>query len=329
MLPALTLPNGRITTALGFGCASLLRLPDPADRQRLLACAVDHGIRHFDVARLYGLGLAEAELGLLFQRHRGHLTLATKFGLGDAGPPSVAAQRQGSMRQLFLLFPGLRPLARRLYGRRMLPRNFTSSHCLQSLHTSLSQLGLEAVDLLLLHEPTPADPIDPLLEPTLKDLHHQGLIGGYGLSGSWADCQSLIKARPGLAGCWLQWDDDLLEASQELRSLHQCLPACRGRFGRIRRSLQPIQQVLAAVPPLQGHWSERLNLNLEDDVALAAALLGAALASYPKDLLLYSSTDQNRLARTLALLNDPPWAPAEAIAFEAFWRTFSARLPNP
>jgi hypothetical protein len=43
MLPPLTLPNGRSTSALSFGCASLLRLPDPADRQRLLA-VVSHQV---------------------------------------------------------------------------------------------------------------------------------------------------------------------------------------------------------------------------------------------------------------------------------------------
>jgi len=325
----LTLPNGRITTALGFGCASLLRLPDAADRQRLLDCAIDHGIRHLDVARLYGLGLAEAELAPLLRRHRGQLTLATKFGLGDACPPSAVAQRQGSLRQLLRLLPGLRPMARRLYGRRMVARNFSVAHCRQSLHTSLSQLGLEAVDLFLLHEPTPADGIDPELESTLQDLQRKGLIGNYGLSGSLADCQSLIQTRPGLAGGWLQWDDDLLQPAPELDSPNSGFPAGRGRFGRIRLSLRPIQQALAAVPQLQAHWSERLNICLADGVALGAALLGAAQAAYPQDLLLYSSTGPDRLARTLTLLNDPPWQPAEAIAFETFWRTPTAHLPRP
>lgn len=329
MLPSLTLPNGRNTSVLGFGCASLLRLPDPSDRQRLLACAVDHGIRHFDVARLYGLGLAEAELAPLLRRHRGQVTLATKFGLGDADPPSAAAQRQGGLRQLLRLLPGLRPLARCLYGSRIVARNFSAAHCRQSLQTSLLQLGSEAVDLFLLHEPLPTDPIDPQLESTLQNLQDQGLIGSYGLSGSWANCQSLLKARPGFAPGWLQWDDNLLELCPDLDRPYTGLPAGRGRFGRIRHSLRSIQQGLAAVPQLQGHWSERLNVNLADGVALAGAMLGAGLASYPQDLLLYSSTDLDRLARTLALLNDPPWEPAEAIAFEAFWRTPTARLPSP
>jgi D-threo-aldose 1-dehydrogenase len=319
MLPVLELPHGRTTTALGFGCASLLRLPDPASRQRLLDCAVDHGIRHFDVARLYGLGLAEAELAPLLRRHPGQLALATKFGLGEASPLSVAAQRQGGLRHLLRVLPGLRPLARRLYGRHLVPRNFSASHCRQSLHTSLSQLGLEAVDLFLLHEPTPADSIDPSLEATLQDLQRQGLIGSYGLSGSWTDCQRLIQDRPALSGAWLQWDDDLLEPAPKLNGFRPGLPAGFGRFGRIRHSLRPIQQAFAAVPQLQRHWSERLQINLADGTALAAAILGAALASYRQDLLLYSTTDPDRLARTLALLHDPPWSASEAIAFEAFW----------
>ena len=61
MLPEITLPNGRRSTALAFGCASLLRLPEVSEHQRLLDQAVDLGIRHFDVARLYGLGMTNVE----------------------------------------------------------------------------------------------------------------------------------------------------------------------------------------------------------------------------------------------------------------------------
>jgi D-threo-aldose 1-dehydrogenase len=329
MLPALTLPNGRSTSALGFGCSSLLRLPDPADRQRLLATAVEYGICHFDVARLYGLGLAEAELAPLLRHHRGQLTLATKFGLGEAAPPSLSSRRQGGLRRLLRSLPALRPLARRLYGSRMVPRNFSTTHARRSLHTSLSQLGVESVDLLLLHEPTPADAIDPELEATLQELQQQGLIGGFGLSGLWPDCSALIQARPALAGRWLQWEDDLLEAAPALVSLPSGSPAGHGRFGRVRRSLQPIRQAFEAVPQLQPHWSERLNCSLDDGTVLAAALLGAALASDPGGLLLYATTDAERLARTLTLLHDPPWPAAEAIAFEAFWRPPASRPSSP
>jgi hypothetical protein len=319
------LPNGRTTTALGFGCASLLRLPDLAERQRLLATAVEHGIRHFDVARLYGLGLAEAELAPLVRAYPGQLTLATKLGLGDASPPSVASKQQGGMRRLLRNFPGLRPLARRFYGNRMVLRNFSAVHAWRSLHTSLGQLGVEAVDLLLLHEPTLADALDPELEITLQQLQQEGLIGSYGLSGFWPDCTALTNARPGLAGGWLQWEDDLLEPAPALPAS----PRGHGRFGRIRRSLPPIRRALAAVPQLQRHWSERLNCSLADDTVLAAVLLGACLATDPAGLLLYATTDTQRLARTLSLLHDPPWQPVDAMAFETFWRPSPTWASSP
>lgn len=329
MLPDITLPNGRTTTALSFGCASLMRLPDACDRQRLLDLAVDLGIRHFDTARLYGLGQGEAEIGALFRRHYGQLTVATKCGLGQAESSSAAVQRQGWSRRLIQLAPGLRPLARRLYGSRMVCRDFSVAHCRRSIETSLAQLGLEAIDLLFLHEPCPAEAVDPAMETCLQDWQRQGLIGGYGISGLPDPTLSLWRQRPGLAPQILQWEDDLLEPQPLAELPHVKLPQLRGRFGRIRRSLLPIQQAFAAVPQLQRHWSDRLNLDLAEPNALVAALLGAALAAYPADLLLFASTDSDRLRRIVSLLHSAPWEAGEAIAFERFWRPPVDPAPFP
>jgi diketogulonate reductase-like aldo/keto reductase len=320
MTDLISLSNGRATTALGFGCASLLRIPDSTERQRLLSIAYEAGIRHFDVARFYGLGHSEAVLSGLLKTHPDQITVSTKFGIGSADPPSTSTQSQAGLRALLRKAPGLRTVARRIYSGRRLPRNFTVAHCRQSLHTSLNQLGIEAVDLLLLHEPTLSDQIDPDLETTLKTFQSQGLIGSFGLSGNWSDCESLIATRPLLAIHMVQWEDDLFEAAPDFNSRPSSTTTCRGRFGRIRRSLPRIQQAFEAVPQLQRYWSDRMNINLADSVSLGAALLGAALATYPSELLLYSSTDADRLRRTLTLLNNPPWHNADAIAFESFWR---------
>jgi D-threo-aldose 1-dehydrogenase len=329
MLSAITLPNGRNTTALGFGCASLMRVPEAGVRQGLLDLAVDLGIRHFDAARLYGLGQVEVELGALLRRHSGQLTVATKCGLGEIHPPSGAAQHQSGLRRLLQLAPGLRPLARSFYGSRMVRRDFSAAHCRLSLETSLGQLGQEAVDLLLLHEPGPTDAVEPAMEACLQDWQRQGLIGGYGISGLPDLTVSLFHQRPGLAPHILQWEDDLLEPQLPAQLSAAKAPQLRGRFGRIRRSLQPIQQAFAAVPQLQRHWSEQLNLDLAESDALVAALLGAALAAHPGDLLLFASTDPDRLRRIVSLLHEPPWDAAEAIAFERFWRPPADPAPSP
>jgi D-threo-aldose 1-dehydrogenase len=71
-------------TALGFGSANLFRLPSGAQRVQVLRAAYHAGVRHFDVAPLYGLGLAESEIGR-FARGRGDtITIATKFGIAPA-----------------------------------------------------------------------------------------------------------------------------------------------------------------------------------------------------------------------------------------------------
>lgn len=297
-----------------------MRISDKADRQNLLDLAVDMGILHFDTARLYGLGQVEAEMASFLRRHSGQLTVTTKCGLGDSRPPSAVANRQGYCRRLLNLFPGLRPFVRRVFSSSMVRRDFSAAHCQRSLETSLSQLGLEAVDLLLLHEPGGADFVDPTMEDCLLELHRQGLIGGYGISGHLDPTMSLGRQRPGLAIHVLQWEDDLLEHRPLSKFSSMRIPQLRARFGRIRRSLLPITQAFSAVPQLQRYWSDRLNIDLSEPNSLVGALLGAALVEYPSDLLLFATTDPHRLRRIIPLLHDPPWGAKEAIAFAQFWR---------
>ncbi len=118
------------------------------------------------------------------------------------------------------------------------------------------------VDLLLLHEPGPTDAVDPAMEACLQNWQGQWLIGGYGISGLPDLTVSPWRQRPGLAPRILQWEDDLLEPQLPAQLSAAKAPLLRGRFGRIRRSLQPIQTAFVAVPQLQRQWSERLNLDL-------------------------------------------------------------------
>jgi len=71
-----TLQNTDITTSsIGFGCAGLMRTPTSKGRSRLLNTAFNSGIRHFDVARVYGIGQAEAELGTFIKSRRSEITI--------------------------------------------------------------------------------------------------------------------------------------------------------------------------------------------------------------------------------------------------------------
>src|ERR671923_2879471 len=70
-LPTVALgTEGLSTTSLGIGCAGLFRASSPGQREALLHTAYDVGIRHFDVAPMYGFGLAEPELGAFVRGRR-------------------------------------------------------------------------------------------------------------------------------------------------------------------------------------------------------------------------------------------------------------------
>jgi aryl-alcohol dehydrogenase-like predicted oxidoreductase len=61
--------TGRSTTRLGFGCSSVMGSLNRRDSLRMLASAFDAGIRHFDVAPMYGYGEAEVCLGEFLKHH--------------------------------------------------------------------------------------------------------------------------------------------------------------------------------------------------------------------------------------------------------------------
>ena len=130
-----------------------MRISSTKHRQRILHAAYDAGIRHFDVARMYGLGAAEGELGQFAQSKRDQLVLATKFGIDINPRGGLAARSQGMARRLITLFPALRKVARRSSGALFQPRRYDAQKARDSLESSLRALRTDYVDLFLLHEP--------------------------------------------------------------------------------------------------------------------------------------------------------------------------------
>src|SRR5215472_18734854 len=95
LAPALP-PSSR----LGFGCGSVMGRVGRAQSLKAIAAALDVGITHFDVARLYGYGEAEALLGETLRGRRDRVVIASKFGL-------TATRSAGTLRRL-------KPLAQRV-----------------------------------------------------------------------------------------------------------------------------------------------------------------------------------------------------------------------
>jgi len=146
---------------LGFGCASLYGLPGKRERRAVLESAYDLGIRHFDVAPIYGLGIAEAELAD-FARTHNDIRIATKFGIrptvighlaGFVQPPirrmlQTSATVKSKVKQSGAA-PDAGAVGRVLYSR----GDYSAASAKRALVSSLQALRTERIDYFLLHEP--------------------------------------------------------------------------------------------------------------------------------------------------------------------------------
>jgi hypothetical protein len=80
--------TGRTTTRLGYGCSSLMGAMGRKESIAMLEAAFEAGLRHFDVAPMYGFGQAESCVGEFLSRHKAEVTVTTKYGIS-------APKRQG------------------------------------------------------------------------------------------------------------------------------------------------------------------------------------------------------------------------------------------
>jgi D-threo-aldose 1-dehydrogenase len=127
---------------LGYGAAAvgnLYRAVDDEAAQRILDAAWDAGVRYFDTAPHYGLGLSERRVGAMLRRRpREEFVLSTKVGRILEPDPSGAARRDDDLFEV--------PADHR---RRW---DFSEAGLRRSLEDSLDRLGLDRVDVLYLHD---------------------------------------------------------------------------------------------------------------------------------------------------------------------------------
>lgn len=168
----LILPGTSISVSrFVFGTASLHHLHE-AEQLDLLCAAADAGITHFDTAPYYGFGLAERSLGRLLQL-RPDLTVTTKVGLYS---PTLRTNTRAEVL--------IRKTLGRAVPRLSLPTSdFDIRQAKASLDRSLSRLGRERVELLLLHEPQLSMIDADEWIGWLLDEKRWGRIAAFGLAG--------------------------------------------------------------------------------------------------------------------------------------------------
>lgn len=133
--------------AIVQGCMRIAKM-SIADAERLIMTGVEAGITMFDHADIYGKAKAQGVFGQVLGRNPGlreKIILQSKSGISEG-----------------------------IY-------DFSKKHILESCEQNLSELGIEQLDILLLHRP------DALMDPeevadALDTLHRQGKVRYFGVS---------------------------------------------------------------------------------------------------------------------------------------------------
>lgn len=202
--------------ALGYGAANvgnLFRALSDDDAWAVLDAAWESGIRYYDTAPHYGLGLSERRLGAFLQtKPRDEFVLSTKAGRLLRPNP----EHTGGL-----------DTANDFHVPDDLQRvwDFSADGIRRSLDESRERLGIERIDLLYLHDPERHDLDLALAEalPAMEQLRADGQVAAVGIGSMVSDA---------LAAAVRSADLDLIMVAGRYTLLEQpaaadVLPACQ------------------------------------------------------------------------------------------------------
>ncbi|KQO95702.1 aldo/keto reductase [Leifsonia sp. Leaf264] len=166
-----TLRSKLTFTELGMGTAqlgNLYRETTDAEARAAVDAAWDAGIRYFDTAPHYGLGLSERRLGAaLAGRPREDYVLSTKVGrlIVPSGYPEGTMDDEGY---------AVSATVRREW-------DLSRDGIRRSVHESLERLGLDRIDIGYLHDPDDhGDEAHAEAIPALIELREEGVVRAVG-----------------------------------------------------------------------------------------------------------------------------------------------------
>jgi D-threo-aldose 1-dehydrogenase len=298
----LTIRNTDVeTSALGFGCVGLTSHGSVEKAMDALGAALDSGITHFDVARLYGFGQAEGILGKFIQGKRDRVTIATKFGLN---PPSIpgGGGGGGGVRKLISFARWMaqkssivRKLARRATASSVQRGMFDPADAARSFETSLRELNTDHVDLLLLHECELSDANREDLIALLNEEVRRGRVRAFGTATAFAKLKGDAALWPG-AYRVMQFDSNTLEpnigrlANVESRGVIN-FSVVKDAKALAERAKGDAARTRAA--------AERLGVDLTDASEIAGLMLRDALAANRAGPVLFASSNPGRIRQNV------------------------------
>lgn len=216
MNPVDRMPLGPV----GYGTAQFGNLYQESSDEtaaEAVAAAWQLGVRYFDTAPHYGLGASERRLGLALRtRPRSEFVVSSKVGRLLVPNPEPRGRDEE-----FLIADDL-----------VREWDFSAAGVRRSVEESLQRLGLDQLDIALLHDPDVADRMDQAIGeavPELERMKSEGLIRAWGAG---------MNSTAAPARIARECDPDLLMIAGQHTLLRQrgredLLPICRAKGIRI------------------------------------------------------------------------------------------------
>jgi D-threo-aldose 1-dehydrogenase len=210
------------TVPVGLGAANvgnLYRSMSDDEAAAVLEAAWDSGVRSFDTAPHYGLGLSERRLGAFLRaKPRSEFTVSTKVGRLLRPDPAWAGGLDDAND---FIVPADQ---RRVW-------DFSADGLLQSLEESLARLGLDHVDAVYLHDPERHDLARGLDEGlrSLVALRERGLVAEVGVGSMDIGTLAAFAATGALDRLMVAGRYTLADQS----AAEDVLPACRTHGVRV------------------------------------------------------------------------------------------------
>lgn len=292
-LPGVNFPVSR----LGYGTSMLMSRLNRRQSERLLRVAMDAGITHFDTARLYGYGEAEAALGGAIAGCRDQVTVTSKVGILPPRNTRLLSVAKFVARKAAANVPQLRTRLRRRADAMVQAGVFEIPVIRQSLETSLRKLRSDYIDLLLLHECGIADLEKPELLDFLETAKRQGSIRRYGIAATAEVTEWALVHRPEFTPV-IQFPNSIFEPTIERLDLRRD-PAIF-THSSLSLGFGKLCSELAANCSWSDSWSRRLGFDCRDRSALGRLVLQCAFSLNPRGVVLFASASEANIRANAA-----------------------------
>ena len=304
MKKATPLGKDIVAPPLGFGCSSLMGHETPQERTAVLAAAFESGIRHFDVARLYGFGEAEGALGDFIKSRRTKVTVTTKFGISPPAQSSALKSVLGLARRVAAKSQLLRRSMAGSAGKLIKSGNFSVAAARSSLETSLRLLQTDYIDFYLLHDCRVEDATEELLE-FLRAAVQEGKIRRFGLGTDIEVISELCRAKPEYADV-VQFENSVLRQNVAL------LPALEGRtiftHRALNESFDEVWRFFTSDAEVARRWSRKLEVDCTARAVVGGLMLNYAIHANVGGLVLFSSRSKSRIQSNVRMVEDSPFS---------------------